>query len=179
MKRPALDLYEALKEYKQLHQLKEMLLAEAQVMEMFCHHPHPNIIRYYGCWVVRGYVTGLVMDKHAQNLEAYVKDGVGPLDKPSFMNALESSLRHVHALGWAHNDLTPANILVNGNRMPVLIDFGGCQPIGSRLKYIRGTKGWIDGKIEDYTTSDEQHDLSALDKISSWLDESAGPEAQI
>jgi serine/threonine protein kinase len=179
VKRPALDLYETLKAYNQLHQLQEMLLAEARVMEMFRQHPHPNIIRYYGCRVVRGHVTGLVMDKHAQNLETYLKDGVRTLDKPSFMSALESSVRHLHALGWAHNDLTPANILVNGNRMPILIDFGGCQPIGSRLKYIRGTKAWIDGEIEDYNTSDEKHDLSALDKLSSWLDEYAGPEAEI
>ena len=69
IKRPALDLYETLKEYNQLHQLSGMLLAEAQVMEMLCQHPHPNIIRYYGCRVVRGHMTGLVMDKHTQNLD--------------------------------------------------------------------------------------------------------------
>lgn len=174
IKRPALDLYETLKEHNQLHQLQEMLLVEAQVIEMLCQHPHPNIVRYYGCRVVRGHVTGLVMDKHAQNLDTYLKEGVGMLDKTLFMNALESSVRQLHALGWAHNDLTPTTILVNGDGLPVLIDFGGCQPIGSKLKYIRGTKGWIDGEIEDYTTSDEQHDLSALDKISSWLHEYAG-----
>ncbi|KAE8146850.1 kinase-like domain-containing protein [Aspergillus avenaceus] len=177
IKRPPLDLYETLKEYNQLHQLQEMLLAEARVMEMLCQHPHPNIIRYYGCRVVRGHVTGLVMEKHAQDLDTYLKGGIGMLDRASFMNALESSVRHLHALGWAHNDLTPTNILVNGDCMPVLIDFGGCQPIGSRLKYIRGTKEWIDGEIEDYVTSDEQHDLSALDKISSWLDNHIGQVA--
>ena len=89
------------------------------------------------------------------------------------MNALESSIRHLHAHGWAHNDLTPTDILVSGDRMSILIDFGGCQPIGSRLKYIHGTREWIDGEIEDYITSDEQHDLSALDKISAWIDESS------
>jgi hypothetical protein len=65
---------------------------------------------------------------------------------------------------------------VDGGGMPVLIDFGGCQPIGTPLKYIRGTKEWIDGEIEDYTTSDEQHDLSALAKIGAWLDESVFTE---
>lgn len=171
IKRPALDLYEMLKECNQLHQLSEMLLAEAQVMEMLSQHPHPNIIRYYGCRVMRGHITGLVMDRHPHDLDTYLKEGVGMLDKTSFMNALESSIHHLHARGWAHNDLTPTNILVNGDGMPILIDFGGCQPVGTRLKYIRGTKGWIDGEIEDYSISDERHDLSALAKIGAWLDE--------
>lgn len=55
--------------------------------------------------------------------------------------------------------------------MPVLIDFGGCQLIGTPLKYIRGTKGWIGGDIKDYAISDKQHDIAAFAKIGVWLDE--------
>ncbi|KAL4781941.1 hypothetical protein BJX76DRAFT_359374 [Aspergillus varians] len=118
-----------------------------------------------------GHITGLVLERHAHDLYTYLKDGVGVIDKRSFMDALELAIHHLHALGWAHNDLTPTNILVSREGMPVLIDFDGCQPVGTRLTYTRGTKEWIDGEIEDYTTSDEQHDLSALAKIGVWLDE--------
>lgn len=92
IKRPALDLYEKLKEHNQLHRLSEMLLAEAQVMEVLSRDPHPNIIRYYGCRVIRGHITGLVLDRHNYDLETYIEKGVGVLDKFSFMNALESSI---------------------------------------------------------------------------------------
>ncbi|KAJ5735414.1 uncharacterized protein N7483_000539 [Penicillium malachiteum] len=88
------------------------------------------------------------------------------------MAGLESVIQHLHGLGWAHNDLIPANILVSEAGQPVLIDFGGCQKFGERLKYIRGTKDWIEGKIEDYTTSEAQHDIFALGKIKDWLDTS-------
>lgn len=89
------------------------------------------------------------------------------------MDALESVIKHLHKLGWAHNDLTPGNILVSESGTPVLIDFGGCQKFATKLKYIRGTKEWIEGEIEDYTMSEAQHDIFALGKIRAWLDDPA------
>jgi hypothetical protein len=55
--------------------------------------------------------------------------------------------------------------------MPILIDFGSSRPIGVKLGTSRGTKGWIDGDMKDYHTSDKKHDFYALGKIRSWLDE--------
>lgn len=86
------------------------------------------------------------------------------------MAALEWAIQHLHALSWAHNDLTPYNIMVNGDGLPVLIDFGGCRLIGTHLKYTRGTKEWIDGRNR---TSDAEHDVSALVKLGAWLDKPA------
>ena len=42
--------------------------------------------------------------------------------------------------------------------MPILIDFGSAREIGSLLGTSRGTSGWIEGRIEDYTTSKKEHD---------------------
>jgi serine/threonine protein kinase len=139
-------------------------------MKALAKYPHPNILRYYGCRVARGHITRLVMDRHPHDLYRYLKEGVGKIEKEPFMAALGSAIQHLHALGWAHNDLTPYNILVNGDGMPVLIDFGGCQLDGTHLKYIRGTKDWIDGEIGDYLTSDAVHDVAALVKLGKWLD---------
>ncbi|CAL5869281.1 uncharacterized protein PFLUO_LOCUS3509 [Penicillium psychrofluorescens] len=173
LKRPNLELYGIMKEHSVTNveqQLAQQFLAEAEVMNALSKHPHPNIVRYYGCRVVRGHITGLVMDRHPHDLYCHLKEGVGNIEKEPFMAALKSAIQHLHALGWAHNDLTPSNILVNRDGMPVLIDFGGCQPVGTHLKYIRGTKEWIDGKTEDYHTSDAKHDVSALVKLGAWLD---------
>ncbi|KAJ5189264.1 hypothetical protein N7491_005592 [Penicillium cf. griseofulvum] len=170
VKRPNPQLYKVMKEHDALSQLSAALLAEAEMLELLSQHPHPNIIRYYGCRVLRGYFIGLVMDKHPHDLYTYLKNQVGKIEKRSFIVALDSSLRHLHKHGLAHNDLTPYNILVSREGMPVLIDFAGCQPIGTHLKHIRGTKGWIDGETKDHNTSTKEHDGSALSKISAWLD---------
>lgn len=54
--------------------------------------------------------------------------------------------------------------------MPVLIDLGSAGKIGSLLGTSRGTSGWIEGRIEDYTTSKKEHDIFALEKMRLWLD---------
>ncbi|EAQ83637.1 predicted protein [Chaetomium globosum CBS 148.51] len=54
--------------------------------------------------------------------------------------------------------------------MPVLVDFGSCREIGTKLGASWGTVGWIDGDILEYAVSEERHDLSALGKIRVWLD---------
>lgn len=170
IKRPTLEHYPLVKRLEIENQLCESLMAEAQLLQELSEHPHPNLIGYHGCRVVRGHIIGLVLDKHPHDLETYVTDGLGQIDKVAFMAALESVVQHLHGLGWAHNDLTPFSIMVSEAGMPVLFDFSGCQKVGTKLKYIRGTKGWIQGEIEDHTVSDVQHDFFALGMIRDWLD---------
>ncbi|KAK5995740.1 hypothetical protein PT974_04158 [Cladobotryum mycophilum] len=60
--------------------------------------------------------------------------------------------------------------MVNDSGMPVLVDFGSAREIGKPLGTSRGTTGWIQGRIEDYTTSKGEHDVFGLEKIRAWLD---------
>ncbi|KAF2452746.1 kinase-like domain-containing protein [Lineolata rhizophorae] len=170
IKRPNLSMYDVFKEHNVLPLLSQGLLQEAQAMQVLSQHPHPNIITYHGCRVRQARISGLVLDRHPKNLIDYVKHGIGTVDKGPFMEAFESAINHLHSLGWAHNDLNPGTILVNEAGMPVLIDFGSSHEIGKKLTTSRGTKGWIDEDMKDYTTSERRHDISALDKIRSWLD---------
>ncbi|KAJ5467398.1 hypothetical protein N7475_005150 [Penicillium sp. IBT 31633x] len=160
IKRPNPQMYEILKDHKALPQLSSPLFAEAEMLQSLSQNPHPNIIRYHGCRVLRGYFIGLVLEKHPHDLYTYLEKQVGTINKTAFINALKSALSHLHAQGLAHNDLSPHNVLVSQDGMPVLIDF----------QYIRGHHKWIDGKIKDYTTSTQEHDLSALVKIVAWID---------
>lgn len=170
IKRPNLSLYDIFQEHNVLNLIPKGLLEEAKVMETLSQHSHPSIIRYHGCRVRRGRITGLVLDRHPSTLTDYMKNKVGPVDKEPFMQALNSAIYHLHSLGWAHNDLNPSNILVDEEGMPILIDFGSAREIGTKLGTSRGTKGWIDGEMKDYHTSDKHHDLFALEKIQMWLD---------
>ncbi|KAL2023336.1 hypothetical protein VTK56DRAFT_3074 [Thermocarpiscus australiensis] len=166
IKRPRLVYYP---DYKS-HLFPSMLLEEAQALELVSQHPHPGIIGYHGCRVHRGRITGLVLDRHEHDLYNYLRDGVGTIDKEAFMAALESAVRHLHSNSLAHNDLNPHNILVNDSGMPVIADFGSCRKVGEKLATTRGTPAWIEGSPEDYTTSEEGHDLFAIEKIQAWLD---------
>ncbi|KAJ5722411.1 hypothetical protein N7488_000446 [Penicillium malachiteum] len=170
IKRPALQLYVRFRELGVEKQLYNSLVAEAKILEELSQHPHPNLIGYHGCRVARGHITGIVLDRHPYDLRSYIENGHDLVNKTLFMTGLESVIRHLHALGWAHNDLTPANVLVGEDYQPLLIDFEGCQKFGEGLTYIRGTEDWIEGKIEDYTTSEARHDIFALGKIRDWLD---------
>ncbi|CAL5872048.1 uncharacterized protein PFLUO_LOCUS6305 [Penicillium psychrofluorescens] len=174
IKRPNISQYDVYKRYNVVHLLAQSFLEAARTMEFLFAHPHPYFIRYHGCRFRRGYLTGIVLSRHSHHLKNYLSRGVGNIDKKSFMNALESAIYHLHLLGWAHNDLNPTNVLVDDSEasggMPVLIDFGSAGEIGSLLGTSRGTSGWIEGRIEDYTTSKKEHDIFSLEKMRLWLE---------
>ncbi|KAI1104787.1 kinase-like domain-containing protein [Jackrogersella minutella] len=170
VKRPRLALYDVFLKHKVVHLLPKGLVEEAEAMEVLRTQPHPNIVGYYGCQVRRGHITGLVLDRHPHELKSYLKSGRNIEDKRLFIESLESAIHHLHSLGWAHNDLNPTNVLVAEDRRPILIDFGSAHRIGEKLTMSRGTKGWIDCEMKDYTTSETRHDTSALAKLGTWLD---------
>ncbi|KAM5349287.1 hypothetical protein ACJ41O_005794 [Fusarium nematophilum] len=169
IKRPRLSMYEIYKENECLSVIPSLILEGAHALQAISQHPHPGLIKFHGCRARRGRVTGLVLDKHANDLNSHLKD-VGPVDKEAFMTALESAVQHLHSVGLAHNDINPANILVNSHGLPVLVDFGSCREIGQKLTTSRGTPGWIDEK-DDYATSEVRHDTCAVEKIRAWLDQ--------
>lgn len=170
IKRPDLALYHVFREHNVLGLIPKGLSEEAEIMEKISKHPHPHIVHYHGCQIRRGRITGLVLDRHGSTLADYLKNKVGSVDKELFTRALTSAIDHLHSLGFAHNDLHPGNILIGEQGLPVLIDFGSCREIGAKLGTSRGTKGWIEGGLEDYNTSEKGHDFFALDKIRGWLD---------
>jgi serine/threonine protein kinase len=169
LKRPRLFHYDEYKAQNCMEIVPALLLEEARSLEVLSSYPHPGIVQYHGCRVQRGFVTGLVLDRHVSDLRKYINEQKGFLDKRPFMEALESAIHHLHSLGLAHNDINPSNILVNAEGMPVLADFDSCRPVGEKLTYSRGTRGWID-ESDSYDTSETVHDIYAVEMIRTWLD---------
>ncbi|KAK4107089.1 kinase-like protein [Canariomyces notabilis] len=177
-KRPNIFHYDRYKENDSLDSFPIMMLEEIKALELVSQHPHPNIVKYHGCRVRRGRITAIVLDKHPQSLRDIADDNaLGTLDREAFMAALESAVKHLHSLGLAHNDINPRNILVDANGMPVLADFGSCNRIGEKLGLSRGTRGWIEGDMKDYTTSEARHDTFAVEKIRAWLENPDPPRS--
>ncbi|ORY58484.1 kinase-like domain-containing protein [Pseudomassariella vexata] len=171
IKRPDVEMYSVFRDHNVLHLISAQLLQEAKTMQFLSQHTHPNIIRFHGCRVRRGHITGLIFNRHPYDLNDHLKNNIGPVLKEPFMEALGSAVNHLHSLGWAHNDLNPTNIMVNANGMPVLIDFGSAMPVGEKLGTSRGNEKWIEGSMADYDTSETSHDAFALEKIREWLEE--------
>ncbi|KAK3385491.1 kinase-like domain-containing protein [Podospora didyma] len=166
VKRPQMSSYDDAAEDREF--MPKLLLDEALIMERITSGgPHPNIVPYYGCRVHRGRVTGIVLKGYTLNLHEHLlrRGPLVPTDR--FMEALESAVRHLHSLGLAHNDINPRNIMIErkDGGIPILIDFGSCQPFGKPLVTL-GTEGWVD---EIFFTSEKEHDLVALEKIREWL----------
>jgi serine/threonine protein kinase len=163
VKKPKLLSYDC---FKGTNLMSELLLQEAEILELLKRNPHPNIVRYHGCLIKRGHVVGLVLDRFPATLDQRLKNGVQNFNAELCMNGITSAARHLHSLGLAHNDLNPSNIMVDEHDSPVLIDFGSCQPFEMGL-ITTGTVGWVD---DDFTTSAQQHDEIALNKIRLWLE---------
>ncbi|KAI9847003.1 MAG: hypothetical protein M1837_003359 [Sclerophora amabilis] len=146
--------------------LQELLLQEANTLELLKRNPHANIVGYHGCVIKRGRIVGFVLDRLPMTLEERLRNSPEKIDIEACMRKIVSAVDHLHSLGLAHNDLTPHNIMVDKSDSPVLIDFGSCGPFGATL-ITAGTPGWID---EDYVVSGPQFDRVALVKIRAWLE---------
>jgi hypothetical protein len=105
--------------------------------QMLLQHPHPNIVPYLGC---------LVEEKLLQGWEA--------------------GIRHIHSIGYVHNDVHPTNLMVLDDGTPVVIDFNmltrkGAMQYGGRLE-------WSDQEVN---VASEKRDWDGMQEIRTWLDE--------
>ncbi|KAF5712001.1 serine threonine kinase [Fusarium mundagurra] len=98
-KRPGMALYDIFSKHKVVHLLPKGLMEEAEEMEVLRSKPHPNIVRYHGYHVRRGYITGLVFDRHPHDLKSYLKNGHLIQNTTLFIELLESAIHHLHSLG--------------------------------------------------------------------------------
>jgi serine/threonine protein kinase len=159
--------------------LGDLLLEEATVWETLIQSPHPNIVKYHGCQVQDGRITGLGFDKHHDTLMSRVNPGhfgkrhfdasQRPLkDVKSFLEGAEKALKHLHSLGLVHNDINPANIMFasEDDETPIIIDFGSCKPVGRPLQGVGRTPEWYDPSV---LTSLPSNDTDALNEIAEWL----------
>ncbi|KAH9844732.1 kinase-like protein [Teratosphaeria destructans] len=162
-KGPMLTAYD---ELKGTQQVAGMLRQEVEVCEQLQAHPHPNVIRYYGCSERSGRVVGLLFERYPLTLEQYLSDHKDELDLELGFKRIRDGVHHLHTLSLAHNDIKPQNIMVTANGTWVLIDLGSCLPFGANLTSA-GTSGWYD---DSWTTSEPHHDEIALDKLWTWLE---------
>ncbi|KAI0183936.1 serine/threonine kinase [Xylaria flabelliformis] len=155
-KRPQLLNYDGTEEDHDF--LPRVVLNEAKACEILRKHPHPNIARYLGCIIKDGRIKGLIFDKYPVTLYKMLEDET-PFDKERCIRGIEAGVQHMHDLGLVHNDLNPANIMMDGDN-PVIIDFDSCKPEGEKL-LKGGTFEWS----TDEAYSKRSNDHYSLSKI--------------
>ncbi|RDA87713.1 hypothetical protein CP532_1784 [Ophiocordyceps camponoti-leonardi (nom. inval.)] len=157
LKRPSLIYYQD--SYDHCH-VPRHILTEVEACEVLRMNPHPNIVQYLGCIVNNGRITGLGFAKYSLTLSQMLEDGT-PFNTASCLDGIEAGVRHMHNLGFIHNDLNPTNIMMDGDN-PIIIDFDSCKREGAKLGSKIGTDGWtLDG--EGYAR--RENDLYSLSKI--------------
>jgi hypothetical protein len=61
IKRPKLTSYE---EVKGIGFLSKLLLQEAETLELLMNKPYDNLVKYHGCFVNRGRIIGLALERY-------------------------------------------------------------------------------------------------------------------
>jgi prepilin-type processing-associated H-X9-DG protein len=127
--------------YKVYHQGGEAAEAIRREAEATSRHAGPGTIRLYDAdpregwlayeWAALGSVRELV---RAGTLDALV-----PLER--WVPHVEAALRSMHASGYVHGDVKPANILFCDGNTPLLSDLGLCARVGSPA--TPGSAGYV------------------------------------
>lgn len=142
------------------------LLHEAIIWEALNKSPHPNIARFLGCVIEGRRLTGLCFVKYPMNLLEAARSS-NSLNIKHCLLGIENGVRHLHTLGFIHNDLNPSNIMMDGDT-PVIIDLDSCKQEGAKLGLKAGTVGWSACNTE---VAERKNDLDALNKIQNYLEE--------
>ncbi|CAI6101434.1 unnamed protein product [Clonostachys chloroleuca] len=159
--------------------LEARIKSEIEVCEVIRRNPHPGLAVYHGCVDANGRASGLCFQQYKESLKQRVNPG--SLNRHHFIESgrllvtdvmrewpglLRSALQHLHALGFAHNDVTPANIMLDDEDRPVIIDFDSARALGASLEGVKRTYPWYDPNASCVAP---ENDLLALDEIETWL----------
>ncbi|KAJ4174304.1 hypothetical protein NW754_004719 [Fusarium falciforme] len=123
----------------------DVFLGEIKAHQLVEEHPHRNLVEFKGCLEKDGLVVGVLQKRYPTALNFRVEArSQPPYSATAFYDDIEAGLRHLHSLGFAHNDLNPANVMVDAEDRPIVIDLGATRPLGQVL-HQGGTPGWCDG----------------------------------
>ncbi|RSM02083.1 hypothetical protein CEP52_008224 [Fusarium oligoseptatum] len=142
LKRPLIHAYS---EKDPTNWTANVFLSEIKAHQLVEEHPHRSLVKFKACLEKDGLVVGILQKRYPTALNFRVEArSQPPYDATAFYKDIEAGLRHLHFLGFAHNDLNPSNVMVDAEDRPIIIDLGAARPLGQVL-HQGGTPGWCDG----------------------------------
>lgn len=133
------------------------------------HGTHPHLACIRQVLPLDGGRCAVVSDRVPGPTLATVLSARGSLPPPELaglLAALGSALGHLHERGVVHGDVSPANVVVTGDGVPVLVDLAG--PGAHEL----GTPGFVPPERERGSVAGAPGDVWALARLVEWA---AGP----
>ncbi|KAK3379698.1 hypothetical protein B0T24DRAFT_695654 [Lasiosphaeria ovina] len=132
--------------------------------------PHPNLLRYHGCRVRNGRVTGALLARvPGRDLESHLQNG-GTVDKDLFFAALASAVDYLHnVVGLVHNDISPSNAMVGPDGAPTLIDLGSAYPDGEEM-LANVPYTYFVGPLTASPMSRKSRDIASLNHLRTWIE---------
>jgi serine/threonine protein kinase len=136
----------------------EQFIREARVLAGLTREPDANIPTIHTVtendgqlFYVREYVEGPTLEQAAADACINLPGGL------RILSSLAEAVGRVHALGVAHRNLNPSNVLIAAANCPKLIGFGKCAPLGQT--YPQRGSSCVSADIDNY----------ALHEVLVWL----------
>lgn len=152
---------------EELKTVKEDYLVEARACEVLRQSPHPNIAKFFGCRVQGNRITGFFYERCVEFMGPRQ-----PVNVKKIIEDIRKGIKHLHSLGYCHNDICPFNILIKKDGTAAIIDFDACRPVGETLTKI-GTDGFFDDDAAAASkvgaVSAFENDWYGLRKTEEWL----------
>jgi predicted Ser/Thr protein kinase len=150
----------ALKVYHLVDRDREQLLHEARVAVALA---GPGVVRVFDVDPEHGW---LAMEwARLGALQTLLRSG-GERSLPELQGwvvPLADALARVHAAGWVHNDVKPANVLLRGLREPLLTDFGVARRKGEPSP--PGSLGYLSPERLEGRASDPRDDVFGFGRV--------------
>ena len=150
----------ALKVYHLVDRDRDQLLHEARVAVALA---GPGVVRVFDVDPERGW---LAMEWVRLGTLKTLLGSSGDRSLPELEGwavPLAEALARVHAAGWVHNDVKPANVLLRGLREPLLSDFGVARRKGEPSP--PGSRGYLSPERLEGRESDPKDDVFGFGRI--------------
>jgi CRP-like cAMP-binding protein len=147
-------------------QFKNRFLNEARTIASLT---HPNIVQVYD--TESAYATYfIIMEKlTSPDLSVIIKQRkiLPPDETAGILRQVAAALAYAHSHGFAHRDVKPANVAIDGTGHVKLMDFGLAMPIekdahGKKSKTVDGTPHYIAPETAVGKPADGRVDIYAL-----------------
>lgn len=126
---------------------------------------HSNIVAVFDSGRTREGHPYYVMEYvRGQDLEAYVRSRRPTVDRllRLFLGVL-AGVHHAHQHGVVHRDLKTANILVDGEDRPKVLDFGLARREVGTMESVLSTDGQFVGTVATMSPEQVRGDIAAID----------------
>jgi serine/threonine protein kinase len=114
----------------------ERFVDEARTLARF---DHPNIVRVLSVFEMNNTAYMVMRYESGQSLQQILRKGATLAENrlTEVLFPILEGLERVHAAGFVHRDVKPANIFIRGDGTPVLLDFGSArQSLGEATRTL-------------------------------------------